>query len=73
QALHRIETLWQDQFNQDYHKTKVNHFEKLKGKMPTAIKRTNIITEQTTADEIPLANRNPYFTIQNFIQFFYDL
>ena len=73
QALHRIETLWQDQFNQGYHKTKVNHFEKLKEKMPTAIERTNIITEQTTADEIPLASRNPYFTVQNFIQFFYDL
>jgi len=73
QALQRIEALWQQYFNQSYHKTKVNHFEKLKENLTTAIKRANTITQQAEADAMPVANRNPFFTIQNFIHFFQSL
>ena len=73
QALQCIETLWQNQFNQPYHKTKINHFDKLMERIPTAMNRANAIIQQAEADEITIANRNPYFTIQNFIQFFQNL
>jgi hypothetical protein len=73
QALQRIETLWQQNFNQSYHKTKVNHFEKLKVYLTTAMERAYTITQQAIADETPLFNRNPFFTIQEFIQFFQSL
>lgn len=73
QALQRIETLWQNNFNQPYHKTKIIHFEKLKSNLATAMERANAITQQAEADETPIANRNPFFTIQNFIQFFQSL
>lgn len=73
QALQRIETLWQQNFNQTYHKTKVNHFEKLKGNVTTAMERANTITQQAEANATPVVNRNPFFTIQTFIQFFQSL
>lgn len=73
QALQRIETLWQNIFNQPYHKTKINHFEKLNESLATAMERANTITLQAEVDETPLADRNPFFTIQNFIQFFQSL
>lgn len=73
QASQRIDTLWQSNFNQPYHKTKVNHFEKLKNNLAIAIQRANAITQQAEADETPVANRNPFFTIQNFIEFFKSL
>lgn len=73
QALQRIETLWQQHFNQTYHKTKVNHFEKLKGNLTTAMERANSITQQAEANVTPVFNRNPFFTIQKFIQFFQSL
>lgn len=73
QALQRIETLWQQHFNQTYHKTKVNHFEKLKGNLTTAMERADTITQQAEANVTPVVNRNPFFTIQNFIQFFQSL
>ena len=69
QALQRIETLWQHNFNQPYHKTKVNHFEKLNENLTSAMERANTIMQQAEADETPVANRNPFFTIQNFIHF----
>lgn len=72
-ALQRIERLWQNEFNQDYHKTKANHFEKLKDRMPIAIERANSIAQQAVADGIPLASRNPFFTMQEFIQYFQNL
>lgn len=69
QALQRIETLWQYNFNQPYHKTKVNHFEKLNENLTSAMERANTIMQQAEANETPVANRNPFFTIQNFIHF----
>ena len=42
-TLQRIETLWHNHFSQPYHKTKINHFEKLKYKMPIAIDRATCI------------------------------
>lgn len=36
-ALQRIEILWRNQFNQEYDKTQINHFEKLKNFIPIAI------------------------------------
>jgi len=73
QALKRIEICWLQQFNQTYHKTKFNHFEKLKDQMPIAMERAASIKQQAEADEIPLAYRNPFFTIHEFIQFFQNL
>ena len=73
QALQRINTLWQQHLNQNYHKTKINHFEMLKGNITTALQRANNITIQAEADDIPIANRNPFFTIQIFIEFFQSL
>jgi hypothetical protein len=73
QALERLKTLWQNQFQQDYHKTKINHYERLKAFIPTAILRANQINRQANNQNIPLANRNPYFTIQEFIGFFQNL
>lgn len=73
QALQQIETLWRNQCNQEYHKTRVNHFEMLKERMQIAMERADSITQQADKDEIPVANRNPFFTIQKFIQFFRDL
>lgn len=73
QALQRIETLWQNNFNQPYHKTKVNHFEKLKDNLTTAIQRANTISQQAEENETPMALRNPFFTIQKLVQFFQNL
>jgi len=72
-TLQRIETLWYNYFFQPYHKTKINHFEKLKYKMPFAIDRATQIKRQSEANEMQMASRNPYFTIQEFIQFFQNL
>ena len=69
-ALKRLETLWKKYFNQAYHKRKVNHFEKLKGRILPAMERANAIKQQTDADQIHIHDRNPYFTIQDFIHFF---
>ncbi|MEW5844994.1 MAG: RloB family protein [Bacteroidota bacterium] len=73
QALQRIETLWQNNFNQPFHKTKVNHFQKLTQNLATAMNRANTITQQAEADGTPIAKRNPFFTIQDFIHFFQSL
>jgi hypothetical protein len=73
QALQRISILWQKHFKQDYHKTKVNHFEKLKDKLPLAIASANAIAKRAASDEIPEAQRNPYFTMPAFIQYFQAL
>lgn len=73
QALQRIKTLWQKHFEQNYHKTKVNHFEKLNDRLTTAINRADVITQQAEANATPMAQRNPFFTIQKFIQFFQTL
>lgn len=73
QALARIGALWHSQFNQVYHKTKVNHFEKLKSRKENAMDRADIIAQQAEADEIAFADRNPFFTIQEFIRFFENL
>lgn len=73
QGLQRIETLWQLHFNQNYHKTKVNHYKMLKDNLSVAMQRADAITLQAEADVIPVANRNPFFTIQHFIQFFQNL
>lgn len=73
QALQRIKTLWHSQFNQDYHKTKIMHFEKLKERMPIAMNRASAIKQQAEADEIPITKRNPFFTIQDLINYFQKL
>ncbi len=70
QAHHVVKRLWRNEFNQDYHKTKINHFEKLKDKIPIAIKRAEILSNRADEDGIPFEIRNPFFTIQDFIHFF---
>lgn len=73
QALEKIDILWKNQFNQAYHKTKINHFEKLKALMPTAIQRADAIHQQVEKDGMVLVNRNPYFTVQKLITYFNNL
>lgn len=73
QALRKIESLWEDRFNKEYHKTKVNHFKSLKDYLETAIQRAEQITTHSEEDDIPLAQRNPYFTVQELITFFRGL
>lgn len=70
QATERIENLWKREFHEQYHKTKIKHFERLQHKLPDAIERAKAIQLQAEADNKPLENRNPYFTIHEFVQFF---
>ena len=54
----------------EYKKTGQNHFEKLKEKLEDAIKRARKIREQAEKVNIPILDRNPYFTLDEFIDFF---
>ena len=56
----------------EYKKTGQNHFEKLKEKREDAIKRDIKIRKQAEKDNIPILDRNPYFTLDKFIEFFHQ-
>lgn len=73
QALRKIETLWQNYFNSEYHKSKLNHFEMLKENLDQAIQRAEQIRIQAEQDEIPIEERNPYFTLPELIMYFREL
>lgn len=68
-----LNKLWQQHFKQAYHKTKINHYEKLQDKLDIAIKRSIDIKTQAETDNIPIKQRNPYFTVQEFINFIRNL
>jgi hypothetical protein len=54
-----------------YHKTTINHFQKLKGQLPQAIERANQLNRRQS--DIPVFQRNPYFTIPDLLEFFESL
>jgi len=70
-AEEELNNLWKKEFNEEYKKTGQNHFEKLKEKREDAIKRARKIREQAENDNIPILDRNPYFTLDEFIDFFH--
>lgn len=45
----------------------------MKDFMHIAMERANTIKQHAEADGIPMANRNPFFTIQEFIYFFQNI
>lgn len=73
QAVEKIGVLWQNQFNQPYHKTRINHFERLKDRLPSAMAIAENIEQQALVEHVTIAPRNPYFTLQEFIRFFQNL
>jgi len=56
----------------DYHKTKINHYEYLKDKLPQAKERARFIKQQVD-DTLPIYQCNPYFTVNELITFFEKL
>jgi hypothetical protein len=66
-AIRYLNRLWPK-----YHKTKVNAYKELRDRLQNAIERANtIVRNQDTA--IAAHDRNPYFTIQELIEFFDEL
>jgi hypothetical protein len=55
-----------------YHKTRTNAYKELKDRLEAAIERANAINKNKEAD-IPVHERNPYFTLQGLISFFEHL
>ena len=53
----------------EYHKTKLTHYEILKGELDTAIDRVKTLRRNVQTD-LPKHQRNPYFTIDKLIDFF---
>lgn len=52
----------------DYHKTKINHFRVLKDQLPVALERANVLNR--TQRDLPVFQRNPFFTIPKLLEFF---
>jgi hypothetical protein len=52
-----------------YHKTKINAYKELKGRLADAIGRANTLNRNQDQG-ISIAQRNPYFTVQDLVQFF---
>jgi hypothetical protein len=72
-AIERLNKLWKNHFNQNYHKTRINHFEVLRNQRSLAISRANAIKLQAEKNETPMVDRNPFFTIQELIQYFNNI
>lgn len=69
QAFREANKVWKKHFKKEYHKTKINHYDILKGNLNTATNRAKQIKAQSERDGIPLHSRNPYFTIHELIEF----
>lgn len=67
EALKYLQRLWPT-----YHKTRTNAYNELKNNLSLAIDRANIINKNQTT-ELNIHEKNPYFTIQDFIDFFEKL
>jgi len=70
-AEEELNNLWKKEFNEEYKKAGQNHFEKLKEKRKNATDIARKIREQAEKDNIPILDRNPYFTLDEFIDFFH--
>lgn len=55
-----------------YHKTQLKHYEFLKDRLDTAIKRAITLRRNSPVD-LPIYQRNPYFTLDKLISFFDEL
>lgn len=66
EALRFLKTKWPE-----YHKTKLKHSEFLKDELDTAIGRAKTLRRNVQTD-LPKHQRNPYFTIDQLIDFFND-
>ncbi len=55
-----------------YHKTKINHYELLKDRLPLAMERAAFIKQQVD-HSMPINEWNPFFTLHEFIAFFDEL
>jgi hypothetical protein len=64
--------LWKKSLREPYDKS-LNHYEKLKDKMESAIKIAKQIHKQTKAKNKPIYKCNPYFSIHNLIEFMKQL
>jgi hypothetical protein len=64
EALRFLKSKWPE-----YHKTKLKHYEILKGELDTAIDRAKTLRRNVQTD-LPKHQRNPYFTIDKLIDFF---
>lgn len=66
-ALKYLKTKWPQ-----YHKTKLKHYQLLKDDLNIAIERARTLREHIQK-ELPRYQRNPYFTIDQLIDFFGEL
>ena len=65
-AVRHLQGLWPE-----YHKTKINHFLKLKPKLESAIERADRINKRQ--EDLPVFERNPYCSIPDMIAYFRSL
>lgn len=73
QAEKKLQSLWKKHFNQRYHKTKLNHYQILKSLQSNAIRVSKAIRMHNEIENIPQSKRNPYFTIDQMINYFDSL
>ncbi len=64
QALKHLQKSWPD-----YHKTKIKHYDHLKGRLPKAIKRAKTI-RRNADNTLQIERHNPYFTVDKLVGFF---
>ena len=67
EATRYLKALWPA-----YHKTKVNAYYELRAQLQDAISRA-IMVNQHQDNELPIHRRNPYFTVQELVDFFEQL
>jgi len=66
QAERRLRELWSE-----YHKTKVNHFQKLKHSLELAIERADRVNQRQL--DLPIFERNPFCSVPELISYFRSL
>ncbi len=64
EALRFLKTKWPE-----YHKTKLKHYEILKNGLGAAMDRAKMLRRNVQTD-VPMHQRNPYFTMDKLIEFF---
>lgn len=64
EALRYLQKLWPQ-----YHKTKSNAYKELRNRLEQAVSRAVVIMQNQT-DDVEIHNKNPYFTVQELINYF---
>ncbi|SEO09016.1 RloB-like protein [Mucilaginibacter gossypiicola] len=67
EAIRYLRNLWPA-----YHKTKVNAYHELRERLNTALNNA-VRINQNQDDTLPIHRRNPYFTVQELVDFFEQL